>query len=134
MLKYIEQEAIEAGVPMAVPTAPAAIIQKVSRRKFLQTAGGAGGLVLAIQFLPTTARAFTPYKTGAQGMPNKTVINPSVFVAIAPDGMVTLTAHRSEMGTGSRTNVPLVLAEELDADWSRVKIKQAEGDEPKYGN
>ena len=44
-----------------------------------------------------------------------------------------LIAHRSEMGTGSGTAVPLILADELDADWSRVKIEQAIGDK-RYGS
>jgi isoquinoline 1-oxidoreductase beta subunit len=43
-------------------------------------------------------------------------------------------AHRSEMGTGIRTSLPLVVADELGADWSRVRVIQAEGDEKKYGN
>ena len=67
-------------------------------------------------------------------MPNGLVDDPLVFVAIDKDGTVTLTAHRSEMGTGSRTTIPMVMADEMEADWSRVKIIQAEGDEPKYGN
>ena len=134
MLKYIEQQADNNSAAFAAPAASTTRIEKVTRRRFLQVAGGAGGLVLAAQFLPGTAHAFEPYKTGAEGMPNKTVINPSVFVSIDPDGTVTLTAHRSEMGTGSRTSVPMVLADEMDADWSRVQIRQAEGDEPKYGN
>ena len=41
--------------------------------------------------------------------------------------------HRSEMGTTSRTSLPLILADELDADWKRVKIEQAIGD-PRYGD
>jgi isoquinoline 1-oxidoreductase beta subunit len=47
---------------------------------------------------------------------------------------VTIVAHRSEMGTGSRTNLPMVLADEMEADWTRVRIVQAPGDEPRYGN
>jgi isoquinoline 1-oxidoreductase beta subunit len=54
-------------------------------------------------------------------------------MSIASDGTVTLVAHRSEMGCGSRTALPLVVADELDADWSKVKIDQAIGD-PKYGD
>ena len=49
------------------------------------------------------------------------------------DGSVTIVAHRSEMGCGSRTALPLVVADELDADWSKVKIEQALGD-AKYGD
>ena len=67
-------------------------------------------------------------------MPHGIVTDPHVFVSIAPDGTVTLVAHRSEMGTGSRTSLPMVLADEMEADWARVKIVQAPGDEPKYGN
>ncbi len=53
---------------------------------------------------------------------------PDFFVAIAPDGVVTILAHRSEMGTGIRTSLPRVVAEELEADWDRVVIQQAVGD------
>ncbi len=110
-------------------------VTKVGRRRFLQGVGAGTGLVLAVQFaLPRPARAFEPYPTGAEGMPHKTVNDPKVFVAIAPDGTVTLVTHRSEMGTGARTSVPMVLADELDADWSRVRLVQAPGDEPRFGN
>ena len=106
----------------------------MTRRKFMQLAGGGAGMVLGMQLIPQTAQAFEPYETGAEGMPNKTVSDPLVFVAIDSDGTVTLVNHRSEMGTGARTSVPMVLADEMEADWSRVIVKQAEGDEPKYGN
>ena len=54
-------------------------------------------------------------------------------MGIASDGTVTIVAHRSEMGCGSRTALPIVVADELDADWAQVKIEQAIGD-PKYGD
>ena len=47
-------------------------------------------------------------------------LNPSVYLGIEPDGTVFIVTHRSEMGTGIRTTLPLVAADELDADWSRV--------------
>ena len=53
---------------------------------------------------------------------------PDFFVSIAADGTVTCLAHRSEMGTGIRTSLPRVVADELEADWARVKIQQAPGD------
>ena len=53
---------------------------------------------------------------------------PSLFVSIDPDGTVNALCHRSEMGTGIRTGLPRVLADELEADWSKVKIHQAKGD------
>ena len=67
-------------------------------------------------------------------MPHGTVNNPLVFVSIAPDGIVTIVCHRSEMGQGVRTGMPLIVADELEADWSRVKVAQAPGDEVKFGN
>jgi len=107
-------------------------VEKISRRSVLKGLGIAGGLVLAA---PVTLRqAFAAYETGAGKMPHGTVVDPRVFVAIASDGTVTIVAHRSEMGTGVRTSLPLIVAEEMEADWSRVKVAQAHGDEVKYGN
>ena len=102
----------------------------MSRRGFLQ--GTAAGFALAAFADP--AAAFVRYPTGGDDMPDGLRDDPLVFVAIAPDGTVTIVAHRSEMGQGSRTSLPMVLADEMGADWERVKIVQAEGDEPKYGN
>lgn len=53
---------------------------------------------------------------------------PDLFVSIDSDGTVHALVHRSEMGTGIRTSLPRVLADELEADWERVKIHQAKGD------
>ncbi|HVX75601.1 MAG TPA: molybdopterin cofactor-binding domain-containing protein [Bradyrhizobium sp.] len=107
-------------------------VEKISRRTVLKSLGIAGGLVLAAPVM--SRQAFAAYQTGAGKMPHGVVVNPRVFVAIAPDGLVTIMAHRSEMGTGVRTSLPLIVAEELEADWSRVKVQQAPGDEVKYGN
>ena len=114
------------------PQAGCAVIENVSRRSFLK---GATGLVVALQFFPAgDAAAYEAYPHGGLEMPNGVVSNPLVFVAIDRDGTVTIVAHRSEMGTGSRTSIPMVVADEMEADWARVKIVQAEGDEKKYGN
>src|SRR5258708_6947440 len=102
-------------------------IEKISRRSVLRGLGIAGGLVLAAPL--TSRRAFAAYQTGAAKMPHGTVVDPRVFVTIATDGTVTIVAHRSEMGTGVRTSLPLIVAEEMEADWSRVKVVQAHGDE-----
>src|SRR3546814_140687 len=107
------------------------IIQKVSRRGFLK---GTAAFAVAVQFLPFDAEAYDVYPHGGQTMPNGVVNNPLVFVSIDRDGIVTIVAHRSEMGTGSRTSIPMIVADEMEADWSRVRIVQAEGDEKKYGN
>ena len=58
---------------------------------------------------------------------------PSVYLRISEDGTVTFIVHRSEMGQGVRTALAMAAADELEADWSRVKLEQAIGDE-KYGN
>ncbi len=107
-------------------------IENLSRRGLMKGLGAAGGLVLAAPLL--SRRAMAAYATGAADMPHGTVNDPRVFVSIAPDGIVTIVAHRSEMGTGVRTSLPMVVADEMEADWSRVRIRQAPGDEARYGN
>lgn len=106
-------------------------VEKVSRRSILKGLGITGGFVLAA---PVMSRQAFAYETGADKMPHGVVVDPRVFVAVAPDGIVSIVAHRSEMGTGVRTSLPLIVAEEMEADWSRVKVQQAHGDEVKFGN
>ena len=108
------------------------VIANVSRRKFLQ-ASALGGLVLAVGF-PASVRAADAPKYGADGMPHGWVDSPLVFVAIGEDGIVSIVCHRSEMGQGVRTGMPMIVADELEADWSRVRVVQATGDEARYGN
>ena len=92
-----------------------------------------GGLVLAVG-LPVGRAAAEPPKYGADGMPHGWVDNPLVFVAIGEDGIVSIVCHRSEMGQGVRTGMPMIVADELEADWARVRVVQAPGDEARYGN
>ena len=91
------------------------LIENVSRRSFLKSSVATAGFVLALQLVPF--RTALAYATGADGMPHGTVNDPHVFVAIDPSGTVSIIAHRSEMGTGSRTSLPMVVADELEADW-----------------
>lgn len=115
-----------------LPQAGRAIIENVSRRSLLK---GAATFVVAAQVVPLDkAFAYETWKHGGLDMPHGVVADPNVFVAIDPDGTVTIVAHRSEMGTGSRTSIPMIIADEMEADWDKVRIVQAEGDEPKYGN
>jgi isoquinoline 1-oxidoreductase beta subunit len=105
-------------------------IENVSRRRFL-TGGiiAAGALVLGVRYYPKLSSSDKlPHNTNA----DRSILHPSVYLGIDPDGTVWIVAHRSEMGTTSRTTLPLVVADELDADWKRVKIEQAIGDE-RYG-
>ncbi|WP_375463348.1 molybdopterin cofactor-binding domain-containing protein [uncultured Methylobacterium sp.] len=110
------------------------LIANVSRRTIL---GGLGAFVLAVN-LRDAAKAETKaaeaQKFGADGMPHGWRDDPTIFVAIAPDGRVTVTNHRSDMGQGVRTSVALVVADELEADWSKVGVVQAWGDEARFGN
>ncbi|MCS4163882.1 xanthine dehydrogenase family protein molybdopterin-binding subunit [Sphingobacterium sp. BIGb0116] len=96
----------------------------VSRRDFLKASGLlTGGLVLGVSF----------FSCDDKGKKVATVA-PNVYLTIGSDGKVTIVAHRSEMGQGIRTSLPLIIADELGADWTKVEIIQAEGDEKKYGN
>ena len=88
------------------------IIENVSRRNVLKGAAAAGGLVLAAPLGRGAHAATAPaYKTGAGAMPHGVVVDPRIFVSIAPDGIVTIVAHRAEMGTGVRTSLPMVVAD-----------------------
>jgi isoquinoline 1-oxidoreductase subunit beta len=109
------------------------IIANVSRRGMLKGVVAAGGLVVAAQ-IPGMRTALA-YATGAEQMPNGVKTDPRIFLSIAKDGTVTIVAARAEMGNGAaRTSLPMILADELDADWVRVRVVQGEGDEKKYGN
>ncbi|MFN0086569.1 MAG: molybdopterin cofactor-binding domain-containing protein [Blastocatellia bacterium] len=99
-------------------------IELVTRRGFLGNMFSAGALVLAARVLPADVLA------GTAAAP---AWSPSVYLGIETDGTVTIVTHRSEMGTGIRSVLPTIVAEELDADWKRVKIVQALGD-AKYGS
>ena len=106
-------------------------IEFVPRRTFLSYLVSTSAFVLG-------ARAGVIDYTGATTAEmvsdaDKAAWNPNVYLGIEPDGKIILISHRSEMGTGSRSVLPVVLAEELDADWSRVTLEQAIGD-PKYGS
>ncbi|MGD8221385.1 molybdopterin cofactor-binding domain-containing protein [Pseudomonas thivervalensis] len=109
------------------------VLSNLSRRGFLKGASATGVLVLAATWgLPD---AFAEEKKfGAEGMPHGAVDDPKVYVSIAADGSVTVICNRSEMGQGVRTSLSMVVADELEADWARVKVQQAPADEARFGN
>jgi isoquinoline 1-oxidoreductase subunit beta len=108
-------------------------LANVSRRGLLKGIAGTGAFVLAAQI--PAVRSAMAYATGADAMAHGVVTNPHVFVSIDKDGIVTIMAARAEMGNGAaRTSLPMIAADELDADWSRVRVMQAPGDEETYGN
>src|SRR5438874_3197098 len=96
---------------------------KVSRRQVMI---GAAGLSFAIALGDRAdAAVLASERTG-------TAMSP--WVSIAPDGTITIMSAATEMGQGSMTSLPLIIAEELDADWNQVKIVPAPVNEKIYGN
>lgn len=108
-----------------------------SRRRFLQ----AGlGLTLAI-YLPAgrAAVAAGPGKAGAMPAPAATpassmAFEPNAFVRIGEDNSVTVIVKHLEMGQGTYTGLPTLVAEELDADWGQIKVEGAPADAKRYNN
>lgn len=97
-------------------------IEKVSRRKFLAATSATSLVLMGKVGVGQEAGLTDPSKTDVDSFA------PDFFVSVAPDGKVTCLAHRSEMGTGIRTGLPRVIADELEADWGQVIIQQAIGD------
>jgi isoquinoline 1-oxidoreductase beta subunit len=99
-----------------------------TRRQFLRvTAAAGGGMLLATYIEPfRTARALAA-EPGADFTPN-------AFLRITPDGAVTITAQNPEVGQGIKTMLPMLIAEELDADWRNVRIEQGSLDTAAFRN
>jgi isoquinoline 1-oxidoreductase beta subunit len=101
------------------------LVVKVSRRDFLKLTEAAGvGLVLG---------CYVPHGRGAAAQSPADPFQPNAFVAIAPDGTTTIWVPKSEMGQGVQTALPMIVAEELEADWTTVRVVQADLDK-KYGD
>jgi isoquinoline 1-oxidoreductase beta subunit len=108
-------------------------VNSVTRRAVLKGAGALTGLALCLRTSGAIS-AEGPPKYGADAMPGGVVDDPLVFVSIDTEGAVTVTVHRPEMGQGIRTSLAMVVADELEAQWSRVRVIQAPGDEARFGN
>lgn len=95
----------------------------VTRRDFLKASTLAGGgLLLSFQ-----ANSFSSLlETEAE------VFQPNAFLSITPDGIITLMAPNPEVGQGVKTSLPMLVAEELDADWTNVRVEQAGLDTKNY--
>jgi len=101
-------------------------VTPVSRRDFIRvTAIAGGGYQLALA-LPARLWSADP-RSSAEG-------SLTAFIRIGADDLVTILVPRPDMGQGSRTALPMLVAEELDADWSLVRIEQADLDEERYGD
>ncbi|MFO1379504.1 MAG: xanthine dehydrogenase family protein molybdopterin-binding subunit [Chitinivorax sp.] len=104
-------------------------IENVSRRQFLQ---GTAGLTLAFA-LPASAAPAGPGKAGGEVV-GKVNFEPNAFLRIGADGSVTIISKHLEMGQGTYTGLATMLAEELDADWNKVRIEGAPADASRYNN
>ncbi len=105
----------------------AAEAASLSRRGFIKLTGLAGGgLVLAVS-LPRGARQAMAQPSGAA------LFDANPYVQIQPDGKIVLFAKNPEVGQGVKTSLPMIVAEELDADWRQVEVRQSIIDANRYG-
>ncbi len=93
-------------------------ILNFSRRDFLKTGAVAGGGLVLGLYVPLGNRLMAAEKTG-------TAFAPNAFIRIGTDDLVTVIVNHSEMGQGVYTALPMLVAEELDADWSKVRVQSA---------
>ena len=100
-------------------------IQQIKRRDFIKLFGLASGGILLGCNVSSDKKEFIPQVAGT--------FAPNLFVQIQKDGNITLLASRSEMGQGIRTSLASAIADELEADWNYITVKQATGN-AKYGN
>jgi len=94
------------------------MIENVSRRDFFKTGGA---LVLAVAFPDVHAQAQAP-------------LEPNAFIRIGADSTVTVIVKHLEMGQGTYTGLPTLVAEELDADWAQMRVEGAPADAKRYNN
>jgi isoquinoline 1-oxidoreductase beta subunit len=100
----------------------------LDRRSFLRVTALAGGGMVVAAYLDPVARVFGQ---GQQAPPVTFV--PNAFVKITPDNVVTIIAKNPEIGQGVKTSLPMLIAEELEVDWDKVRIEQADLDQTRYG-
>jgi isoquinoline 1-oxidoreductase beta subunit len=104
------------------------MIENVSRRDFLKASGG---LALGV-YLPQSLAQSGPGKTLAAGASG--AFAPNAFIRIGRDNSVTVIVKHLEMGQGTYTGLPTLVAEELDADWSQIRAEGAPADAKRYNN
>ena len=98
----------------------------LSRRTLLKVGALAGGGLMLTATMPMIAKA----ATGVAGAQPAML---SAYVSIAPDNTITIVGKNPEIGQGIKTMLPMLIADELDADWDQVRITQADFDPQKYG-
>lgn len=102
-------------------------MRTVNRRDFIKLTGAAStGLILGFHLPSRDQDLFADTQTGS--------FSPNVWLKIDPNGVTTITVARSEMGQGPRTYFPMIVAEELEADWRSIRYQQADAHPDKYGS
>ncbi|HEV7816124.1 MAG TPA: xanthine dehydrogenase family protein molybdopterin-binding subunit [Janthinobacterium sp.] len=129
-IEWFNQEALANGAA----TQPAGESRHVSRRNFIQAGALAGGGLLIGFIIPGAGK----FARAADAKPaSQLVSQPNAFLFIAPDNSVTVQVNRLEFGQGVQTALPMLIAEELDADWSQMRAELAPAGEqykdPVYG-
>ncbi len=109
--------------------APASGALETPRRDFVKLMGLGGLLVVA-----STLGVRRLDAADSPMAPNAEPWEPHAYVRLGDDGIMTIVCHRSEMGQGIRTTMPMIIADEMEADWAMCRVEQALGDDKKYGN
>jgi isoquinoline 1-oxidoreductase beta subunit len=109
-----------AGAALAAATDSADT--KLPRRSFLKLSAGSGFALGLFPLLPAAAQTTATPAAPAALTPAQ---QPSAFLRVAPDGIVTVVVNRLDFGQGVNTALPMLVAEELDADWSKVRFELA---------
>jgi isoquinoline 1-oxidoreductase beta subunit len=101
---------------------------QIDRRSFIRVSSMAGGGMLLGLYSAPDGKAQGQGKGGPAAAPP----NPANYIKIAADGTITIMAKNPDVGQGVRTMLPMLIAEELDANWDTVKIEQTDFDTTKY--
>jgi isoquinoline 1-oxidoreductase subunit beta len=117
------------SLPWLRPAIGANASRDPDRRTFIKWFG-MGGLVIIVG--PDGLRRLDDAVPAASAWAEPWL--PHAYVRVADDGIVTLVCHRSEMGQGIRTTMPMIIADEMEADWTKCHVEQADGDEATYGS
>ncbi|AMW06989.1 hypothetical protein GEMMAAP_17720 [Gemmatimonas phototrophica] len=122
------------AVPAATDTAATPAVDTPStstepaRRDFLKVLG-MGGLLIA-----ASSVGVRRLEAAAGFAPSAEPWEPHAYIRLGDDGLITIICHRSEMGQGIRTTMPMIIADEMDANWALCRVEQGLGNEPKYGS
>src|SRR5262245_3225577 len=124
---------LSAAAPIAGPPADGAAAGFTRRARLRIVPAAAAGLVRGVPLAPAEPSTAGAAGTAADAAKAGARLAPNVFVQVDASGTVTLWTPKSEMGQGVRTALPMILAEEIGADWSRVAVEQAWND-PRFGD